>query len=526
MGARADVEDWRKGLVLSERTKEAVLELEPREVFSRFAEISAIPRGSGCEKAVSDHILRFAEERGLEAWQDESGNLLVRKPGGHGMEAAPPVILQAHLDMVWVKEPGSDFDFAAMPIELIVDGGMLRARGTTLGADDGIGVAYMLALLDAADIPHPPIEAVFTVAEETGMDGALCFDVSRLTGLRCVNIDSEEEGIFYASCCGGARIDMKLPAPGVSVTSLELSGRHGFHSIAVGGLRGGHSGVEIDKGLGNANRLLGRVLFDLDTEFGIHLCGVGGGIADNAIPAAAEAVVLIRDTQTAAVRERLGEWNAVFIDELAASDGKPDAAGAAFKPKIDFVPAGKCAEVFAASAQKAILAAMVLIPTGVEAMDMNGDAAERIPESSQNFAIVSARDGQVVFSVSLRSSLASKLEFMEARLRALAGVLGGDVEKRGEYPGWRYDPESAIRKVFVEAFRRIVEGREASIAGIHAGLECGVFARKYLDGGRKLDLISIGPDLRDVHTPQESLDIASAGRTWELLKTALGMMGT
>ncbi len=492
-------------------------DLEPKECFGHFAAIAEIPRGSGREKQISDYIMAFAAKRGLFAVQDAKSNVLVKKPATKGMEGAPAVILQGHLDMVQVSAAGHAFDFANRPIALKVEGDALTADRTTLGADNGIAIAYILALLDSKDIPHPPLECVLTTEEETGMGGAAAFNVSNLTGRYFINIDTEKEGVFCASCAGSRRSRLTLPLETTPFAALApLSGGDGFHFFTLGvkGLAGGHSGIEIDKQRGNSNRLLGRALAALVKKYDLHLAKLSGGVATNAIPAESSALICTNADQMSLQKDLEG-LQAAFAKELAASDG----AGL----RLTLEAAEKADALFTKETRDKALLIMTLLPHGVEAMDLHR-ADQTLVESSNNFAMMETKDGAVIFSCFTRSSIASKKEFICSQLEAVARAAGAALTYGSDSPAWEYAAESPLRETFKAAYKALF-GKEAGVKGIHAGLECGIFFEKLRAAGKAVDIISFGPDQRGAHTPEESLGIASAGRTWALLKEALKRIG-
>lgn len=498
--------------------------LEPREVFSKFLELTRIPHGSGNEKALSDHLRNWAERKGLSVRQDANHNLLIAKPANKAAPGAPTVIIQAHLDMVCAKSPGSEFDFAVQPLDVFVDGDRLRAKGTTLGADDGIGVAFALALLDAGDdVPHPPLEIVLTTGEETGMYGAAAFDVSQLNGSIFINIDSEEEGIYYVSCAGGVRLDIDFPAVAQPVAGLPGAAELECATLRIANLRGGHSGVEIGKERGNSHRLTARVLESLTCKYpSIRLAGIHGGQADNAIPNATEATLLIRSADREKIDAELARWQTVFRNELKAADGKPGPDGKAYDVTVSMAKADMPEQVLTPETFKKILFAMMVVPTGVLAMDL-ANPEPPLPETSANLAMLGIADGMAKIEMSIRSQLASKKQYVLEQVTAVARSIGAEVTTDGDYPGWEFDPDSRIRPLIVETFEKQT-GKKAVVQGVHAGLECGLFTAKAKALGKKLDCTSIGPDLQDVHTPDENLGIASTGRTWELLKEVLAVL--
>lgn len=490
---------------------------EPSNVFALFAALSAVPRGSHHEEAIGEWLLAFAHECGLEAHRDAALNVVIRKPGACGGETAPGVILQSHVDMVWAREDGSDFDFPTRGIEPRVDGGRLRANGTTLGADNGIGMAYALALLDSRGIPHPPLEAVFTVQEETGMHGALAFDASVLNGKYFVNMDSEAEGVFCVSCCGGITARAAMPVEELGTARLPDAAERVFASIRVDGLQGGHSGVEIDKQRGNANRLLARALYELDGNYSPYLARLHGGLVDNAIPVDAVADVFVREGDLPAIAARLAELEAVFRNELRAS------GGGEHQVRVTICPCDPSPTVFSRDCGRKALWLANLLPDGVEAMDLNFPGTGLV-ETSSNFAMMRRDGNRLCFIVSVRSSLESKRKYLLDRIALLAKSVGAVMAIRSGYPAWEYRPDSELVRVFQRAYASLHSGAEAKEEGIHAGLECGVFDEHFRRLGREAEMISIGPDVSGAHTPEESLDIASAARTWDLLCAALALL--
>lgn len=491
--------------------QETAMNLQPEEVFTHFAAVSAIPRSSGHEEAIGAYLLEFARALGLEADLDAAGNLLVRKPAGPGGENAAPLVIQAHMDMVWA----SDDDSPPRPIRLVRDGDWLRADGTSLGSDNGIGLAYSMAILKATDLPHPPLEVVVTVSEETGMQGALQFDMSRLVGDRILNIDSEEEGILYAGCSGGETATLSLRPEYVAVAELPGASELAAYSIEIAGLRGGHSGVEIDKDRGNAHRLLGRVLSDVGASWPFYLASVEGGRVDNAIPDRSQAVALWRGRDEAALRARLDEWQAVLSRELAGPD-----AGVT----VTMRPATLPQKVIGMGAQAKIVTAMMVLPHGPVSMERLIPGQDLV-ETSTNLAVIRTEADRISLTVSMRSSLDSKLAFVTKQVQMLAKLLGMECAMSAAYPGWAFEPESTVRDAIQQALVESGAG-EAKVMGVHGGLECGVFAKNYATVGRKADLASIGPDIIEAHTTEERLGIPSAQRTWAVLKRTLEILCT
>jgi len=469
-------------------------------VIDFFKKISDIPRGSGNEKQISDWIQNFAKERGLFVTQDSVHNLIIKKPGTNGHENADTLILQGHMDMVCEKNVDTQHDFLKDPIRIITDGDILKADGTTLGADNGIAVAMALALLDSSDIPHPPLEVLLTADEEEGMLGAKALDGSLFSGRKLINLDSAEEGIFYVSCAGGLLIDLKLPTD-----YIELPEAHSAFSIRIRGLKGGHSGMDINKGRGNSNRLLGRVLHRICSELDAHVVSVNGGFKHNAIPRESEAIIAIRSDQQSKATEIVKSIDNVFRNELKIGD--PDV-------EIEFEQAEKnTSRVFAKMAAQKVISVLCVAPLGVQ--DMSQDIPG-LTEVSINMGVVRTDEDIVKITFCLRSSVASKKEALRIRIEQLAGLAGATYEVYGEYPEWEYNPNSALRHKLVELYERI-NGHKPKINAIHAGLECGLLAQK-LPG---VDIISFGPDITNAHSPDEYVSISSVERVWDFFTRAL-----
>lgn len=476
----------------------AILEhLEPRGVFRFFEELCAIPHGSSNTKAVSDWLMDFARERGLEAYQDGLNNVIIIKEATSGYESAEPVILQGHMDMVCEKAPGCAKDMEKEGLDLAVDGDAVYAEGTTLGGDDGIAVAMALAILDADDIPHPRLEAVFTVDEEIGMLGATALDVSMLRGRRMLNLDSEEEGVFTVGCAGGNLTQCTLP-----LTRAPYAGK--ALTVTVGGLRGGHSGAEIDKGLGNANMLMGRLLYAASRKAELRLVEVNGGLKDNAIPR--ETVATLVTTDPEAVLAVCRELDAQLKNEYRTTD--PDV----------FVTATESTASLPMDddTTRRVLCFLTCAPNGIQAMsaDMPG-----LVQTSLNLGILKTEKDAVIASFCVRSSIDGQKQMLVERLTCMTEALGGTVEVFGDYSGWEYRPDSPLRELLVEVFTQQY-GHAPRIEAIHAGVECGIFSGK-LPG---LDCVSMGPDLTEIHTCREKLYISSVQRLWTMVLETLKRM--
>lgn len=468
--------------------------LYPKRVFYYFEKLTQIPHGSRNTKAISDFLVDFAKDQKLAWYQDEMNNVIIIKEATAGYEDAEPVIIQGHMDMVCEKESGCDIDFSKDALRLYIDGDFVKAKGTTLGGDDGIAVAYMLAILEAEDLAHPRLEIIITVDEEIGMLGAGAIDLSMLTGHTMLNIDSEEEGHFLTGCAGGVSLKASIP-----VTRISQSG-HMFH-ITVTGLAGGHSGAEIDKEHGNADILMGRVLkciFDL-TPFGIiHLAG---GLKDNAIPRECAADILLPEESVELVTESIRSLETVFKKEFVSSD--PEVAilvedkGHTTESVLDYGSVNK------------VIYYLRSIPNGVQNMSQ---IMKGLVETSLNLGILELKEDMLTATTSLRSSIKSRKEDLCDRVTSLVEMLGGEITAEGDYPAWEYRIESSLRPQVEKVYEELYH-KKPVFETIHAGLECGILSEKIPD----LDCVAFGPDIYDIHTPKERLSISSTGRVWDFL---------
>ena len=468
--------------------------IEPAEVFRYFEEICAIPHGSTNTKQISDYCVNFAKKHGLKYIQDSSNNVIIFKDGTAGYEKSEPVMIQGHLDMVCEKTPDSTIDFERDGLSLCVSDGIISAVGTTLGGDDGIAVAMALAILDADDIPHPPLEVVLTVDEEIGMLGAAQLDCSPLKARFMLNLDSEDEGVLLVSCAGGVSAECRLPISRAEVTGVAVT-------LKIEGLTGGHSGVEIDKGRANANQLLGRALNELGKSVSYKLITVAGGLKDNAIPRESSAKLVVAAGDVTAVKAFASEYNDIFKDEYRISD-----------PELSLTVSVGEERSFKAvdgNSKKHMLCALVNMPGGIQRMSLD---IPGLVQTSLNMGIVNTADDEMIMRFAVRSSVGTEKDELVSRLTNLINFLGGTIELTGDYPAWEYKPDSKLRNLMIEIFEEQY-GRKPAVEAIHAGVECGLFAGK-LPG---LDCVSIGPDMSNVHTAEESLDIVSVQRMWEYL---------
>lgn len=497
----------------------ALQNLEPKEVFYFFEEISKIPHGSGNTAQISEFLAEFARQRDLEYYRDELGNVIIIKEATPGYESHEPVMLQGHMDMVAVKEPDCLLDMTKYGLRLFVDGDRLSAVDTSLGGDDGIALAYGLALLDGETYKHPRIELVFTVDEEVGMNGARALDVSPLKARRLINLDSEEEGIFLAGCAGGARVNFLLKGSTEKRMGIPCE-------IKIDGLKGGHSGEEINKQRGNAICLLGRALKRLSDKIDFIIEGLAGGVADNAIPIEAKARILITGYENGSGKQKVmqdGFAEQEYLTRLKVSCDKlqkelsEEFADRDENVKIESIYE-KIGEYTALSEEqsKRVMNLLNSLPWGVQTMS---SAMEGLVETSLNPGLLSMEEGRVHIGISVRSSVESAKEALIDRLRSIADLAGADTEVTGDYPGWNYRKDSPLRDKMVSIYKEMYQS-EPQVRAIHAGVECGLLASKIPD----LDCVSIGPDMKDIHTTGEELSIASTGRVWEYLVKLLENM--
>ncbi len=460
----------------------------PERVFYYFGEIAKIPHGSSNTQKISDYLAGFAKEHGLIFQQDKAGNIIIWKDAFPGYENARPVIIQGHM------EKDSEKNFLNEGLDLYVDGDFLKARGTTLGGDDGIAVAYALALLESTDITHPPLEVILTVDEEIGMLGAAEIDLSMLRGHTMLNIDSDEEGVFICGCAGGMSVHARIPVTRVSGRGQQLS-------LSVTGLAGGHSGAEIDKEHGNAVLIMGRVLKGIYDKIPFGLLSLHGGLKDNAIPRECAAEILVPEEKTDSVKSFCEQISGVLKKEFISSDSGI---------MVSCEDGGICeASVLDTASVKNIIYYLRTVPNGILHMDqqVNGQV-----ETSLNLGIMELTADALNTVTSIRSSVGTRKQDVCDRLAAIIETLGGTSQIKGDYPAWEYKADSALRpeieKVYEELFHK-----KPVFTTIHAGLECGLLSEKIKD----LDCVSFGPANYDIHTPKERLSISSTGRMWDFL---------
>lgn len=473
--------------------------IKPEAVFRHFLRLTRIPRCSGNEREISDYIVEFAKSHGLDVIQDESSNVIIKKPATKGYENSPTVILQAHMDMVCAKIEDFEFDFEKGPIPIIVDGEMIRTKGTTLGADNGIGVAMIMAILESKELPHPPIVALFTVDEERGMEGAMKLNPQNISGDIMISLDSEEEGIITASSAGGVSNILRL-----QIKWNEVEPNKQAYKVSIKGLLGGHSGIDIDKNRASAVMLLGRLLQGIDEKIDVDIASVNGGEKINAIPRMADAIIMINKENETELEDIIREYERIFLNEFQISD--PDI-------KIYLEKVNEVDKVFDLKTKKGVISILRLIPFGVQTMSAN---IEGLVESSNNIGVVTTREEEIIFESAVRSSVKSLKDEINSRIQIIADLVGAKMEITGDYPEWEYKAESPIRDLMAKVYKDMYS-KEIKVDAVHAGLETGLLKEKLGD----IDIVSIGPDIYNAHTPDEHLSISSTTRVIEFLSEVL-----
>lgn len=475
---------------------------DKENVFYFFEEICKIPHGSGNEKKISDYILNFGKERNLNCRQDELFNVVIKKEGTKGYENKSPIIFQSHIDMVCQKDSDVEHDFLNDGINIVVDGDFITANGTTLGADNGIGVAYMMALLDSKNIAHPPLEMIFTTEEETGLCGAIGLDVSDIKGKQLINLDTEEWGVLMAGCSGGQRVQINIP-----IENEEIEKDYTAYKLKVGGVNGGHSGADIILQGGNANCILARVLWELEKKLQYKLSTISGGTVDNAICREAEAVIFAKVSSKVSyeeIQKIVKEFEEIIISEYEVDEQNIIISIEKTESNL------KC---LSQKNKEQFINCMMLIPYGVQTM---ASGLGNIVESSNNIGIIEMNDDEISIHSAVRSSVKSRLEIIVDKIHTIAKLNDAVAVNSNGYPGWKFNPNSELvskfKKVFFDMYNE-----EPVVTAIHAGLECGLFGEKIPN----LDMISIGPEMYDVHTTRERVHIESTFKIWELVKATL-----
>ena len=472
-----------------------IRQLQPQQLWNKFADLNAIPRGSKKEERVIAFMKDFGENLGFETIEDEVGNVIIKKPATAGMENRTTIVMQSHLDMVHQKNGDTNFDFDAQGIDMYVDGDWVRAKGTTLGADNGLGVATIMAVLESKDIEHPAIEALFTIDEETGMTGAMGLKGGLLTGGILLNLDTEEDNEIGVGCAGGIDVTATRSYHEEETPEFKIG-----YKITVKGLQGGHSGMQIHEGLGNANKIMNRVLFDGFENFGLRISEIDGGSLRNAIPRESNAVVAIDAIHEEAFLLEMKQQEAVIKTELKTME-----------PDLE-IRVSKCEtpeSIMDLGVQEGLTRALYAAFNGV--YRMSADIPELV-ETSNNVARVVIKDGEIMIACLTRSSVESSKVDLANTLRATFELTGCEVELSGDYPGWTPNMDSPILEVLSKIYKDM-NGQEAHVAACHAGLECGILGTNYPD----MDMISFGPNIKGAHSPDERAQISSVQKYWRFV---------
>lgn len=472
--------------------------LQPKAVFQYFEEICAIPHGSGNVEQISNYLVDFAKKRGLTYRQDEFYNVIIWKDASADYENHNPVILQGHMDMVCVKNSGCSKNMESEGLDLVIDGDYVKAVDTTLGGDDGIAVAYALALLDDETILHPALEVIITVDEEVGMLGAAAIDLSDIQGNIMLNLDSEEEGIFISGCAGGAAVTCHVPISKEKIDGTVID-------VHISGLESGHSGEDIIYQRANANVLMGRILFALSQDVNMRIIHISGGEKDNSIAPSADVAMLVEEDELKDAVQLIEEIAETLKKEYLLTDSNM---------KIEYVVKGKeYQNTYDAETTSMLVLALTHIPDGV--VKMSNDIPGLV-QTSLNLGIVKEEADEVCMTYLVRSSVTSEKDYMVAKITNFADVLGCESTVSGVYPAWEYRRDSRLCGIMCDAFEKIY-GKQPKVRTMHAGVECGILAEKI----KNLDCISFGPEIIDIHTPKERLGITSVERTWKLILEVL-----
>ncbi|TXD84866.1 aminoacyl-histidine dipeptidase [Subsaximicrobium wynnwilliamsii] len=475
---------------------EAIRELEPKALWNKFADLNAVPRPSKKEERVIQFMTDFGKSLNLETVIDGVGNVIIKKPASAGMEDRKAIVLQSHLDMVHQKNNDTNFDFDTQGIDMKIEGDWVKAKGTTLGADNGLGVATIMAILESKDIEHPAIEALFTIDEETGMTGAMGLKGAVLKGDILLNLDTEEDDEIGVGCAGG--VDVTASRTYKLEETPEF--KTGF-KITVKGLQGGHSGMQIHEGLGNANKIMNRVLFDGFENYGLRISEIDGGSLRNAIPRESNAIVVIDQIHEEAFQSDLKDLETEIKTELKTME--PD-----LKIEVSQIETPK--HIMDLGVQEGLTRALYAALNGV--YRMSADIPDLV-ETSNNIAKVIVKDGEITIKCLTRSSVESSKWDLANALRATFELTGCEVEFNGEYPGWKPNMDSDILKVLVPLYKKLNDGEEPHVAACHAGLECGILGQNYPD----MDMISFGPTIKGAHSPDERAQISSAQKYWKFV---------
>ena len=470
-------------------------------IFYHFEQISKIPRGSGNEKAISDYLLDFGKSLGLECIKDAALNIIIKKPASIGYENAPAVIIQGHMDMVCEKNSDKEHDFEKDPINLVVKGDYIYADRTTLGADDGIAVAYAMTLLEDNTIEHPAIEVLLTTDEEAGMSGAMALQPHYINGKIVLNLDSEEEGKLLVSCAGGIRTKSILPIEWIDKKNDTIA-----YNIVIRGLKGGHSGMEIHLGRGNSNKLMGRLLKNIDKELDFNLVSLNGGSKNNAIPRESSSIITVSQKD----ERKLLDIKRRVCEELKNEFSKKDP-----NLRVHLLEVEESVDkVFSDDSTKKAVDLLYMYPNGVNTVSSD---IQGLTESSTNLGVVTTLENSIEYDSTARSSVSSLKDEIVTRSKCITEILGGKLVTESSYPEWPYKTDSKIRELCKDVYERMYE-KTPEIVAIHAGVECGLFEEKL---GNDVDMISFGPDIIDIHTPNEHISISSVERCYEYLLEVL-----
>ena len=469
--------------------------LEPKALWNKFADLNAVPRPSKKEERVIQFMKDFGAKLGLETIEDEVGNVIIKKPATAGMEDRVTIVMQSHLDMVHQKNNDTDFDFDTQGIEMYVDGDWVKAKGTTLGADNGLGVATIMAILESTDIPHPAIEALFTIDEETGMTGAMGLKGGLLTGDILLNLDTEEDDEIGVGCAGGVDVTARRTYDEEETPEFKIG-----YQVEVKGLQGGHSGMQIHEGLGNANKIMNRVLFDGFENFGLRISQIEGGSLRNAIPRESKAIVAIDAIHEETFLAEMNEQANTIKKELKTME--PDLEILVTKTETP-------EKIMDLGVQEGVTRAIYAALNGV--YRMSADIPELV-ETSNNIARVTIKDGEIEIACLTRSSVESSKLDLANTLRATFELTGCEVEFSGDYPGWTPNMDASILKVMTNVYERL-NNEKPHVAACHAGLECGILGQNYPD----MEMISFGPNIKGAHSPDERAQISSAQKYWNFV---------
>jgi dipeptidase D len=472
-----------------------IRQLQPQALWNKFADLNAVPRPSKKEERIIAFMKDFGKNLGLETIEDEVGNVIIKKPATPGMEKRTTIVMQSHLDMVHQKNGDTVFDFDTQGIEMYVDGDWVRAKGTTLGADNGLGVATIMAILESVDIPHPAIEALFTIDEETGMTGAMGLKGGLLTGGVLLNLDTEEDDEIGVGCAGGIDVTAKRTYKEEETPEFKIG-----YKISVKGLQGGHSGMQIHEGLGNANKIMNRLLFDGFENFGLRISEIDGGSLRNAIPRESKAIVAIDAIHEEAFLLEMKQQAEIIRKELKTME-----------PELE-ITVSKCEtpeKIMDLGVQEGLTRALYAALNGV--YRMSADIPDLV-ETSNNVARVIVKDGAIKIGCLTRSSVESSKMDLANTLRATFELTGCEVELSGDYPGWAPNMDSPILKVMEKLYEDL-NGQKPHVAACHAGLECGILGQNYPD----MDMISFGPNIKGAHSPDERAQISSVQKYWKFV---------